>query len=480
MRRLKEAYRTVKPVPWILAACLLTSAGLNASTRTDSFLTTKRKLWPFAVIEYDTLTGQLLRRDRLGPLITDTFSQEPQISTLRPLWISFRWKERKYFHLLYPLFSYERDPSKLHWDLLNLIKFDHQRYKDGHFERQFSFFPFYFSKQSSGPDQSYKGLFPLYGDIRDFFSYNRVSWVLFPFYSKWERQDEITWATPWPFMKIRSGGGSRGLQLWPLLGRMQHPGHYDHRFFLWPFIYRHIDHQRREQPTKKLGILPFYASESGEGVESRTWLWPFFGYTRKEAPRYEEKRFLWPLWIKVRGEGETLDHWLPFFSRKQLGRDTFKRWWVWPFLKKERYLEKGLEVHKSQFLYFLYWSMEQRAPTFSAQKTHLWPFISFWDNGRGRRQFQFLSPLELFFPQDDVIRELYSSLFGLYRFEQKAPGHYDHNFLFKSITYEKKEEDYRFTIGPLLTVEPGSFEFLQGLLGRDSNDKTFQLFWMTF
>ena len=447
-------------------------------------------LWPIVVQQHDATTDTLDRIDFAGPLISQDFEQERTITALRPFWVDFRSTTNDTIeaaHFLYPLFNYQRTEDSRSWDIFRLIRFRRDLNKDSSVERSSTFFPLYFNRQNSDhPEKSYRGLLPIAGSVRNKLGYDRISWTLFPFYSKWERGEETTRATPWPFFKIRRGGGSRGFHLWPLYGRMERPGDYRKRFWLWPFIYHHRIHMDREVPTTKFGVLPFYASEYGEGqLESRTWLWPFMGYTKREEPRFHQRRYLWPLWVVSRSDDKRLNRWLPFYSLME-HPNYQRRWLLWPLFRKARYQEGTVDVTRNQFFFYLYWSMRQvsiedpEGP--AARRTHLWPFFSLWDNGHGRRQFQLFSPLEVFFQDNDAIRHLYTPLFALYRSEKKAPDHRRIELLFRLLTYESNPDTWRFNLGPLLTLGKRRFELLRGLVGinRNREEKEFKFLWRQF
>lgn len=443
--------------------------------------------WPIFVEESDPHTGEQRRIDIGGPFFSRTNAEKSRVWTFRPFWTRFSSLDNseEQMHILYPFYNYYRDPTGVRWDIFSLIRSRKDEHPSDLSESVFRVFPFYFSLQSSDPEKSYRGLFPIWGSLGNTLGYDRISWKLFPLYSKWERHDEVTWGTPWPFIRFREGGGSHGFQLWPLFGQMWRPGEYDQRFFLWPLIYYHKEHPWQERAREKWGFLPFYARVSGEGLISETWLWPFFGYTRQKSPRYSENRYLWPIWVVGRSEEKNMDRWLPFYLRVQRPADNYeRRWWLWPFFRKESYQQEGLDIVKHQFLYFLYWSMKQSRQGHpegsSVRKRHLWPLFSYWDNAQGRQQFQLFSPFEVFFPQDKVIREVYSPFFAIYRYEEREPGYSSHNFLFKLITYDKTPEMRRLTIGPLLTAESKGFEILHGLLGADFREKKFKLLWFEF
>ena len=105
----------------------------------------------------------------------------------------------------------------------------------------------------------------------------------------------------------------------------------------------------------------------------------------------------------------------------------------------------------------LYWSLEQRDPrrpsAAPAYKRHLWPLFSAWDNGAGQRQFQLFSPLEVFFPHSEPVRELYSPLFAVYRWERTAPDDSRGSFCWGLLSWHAAPARREFHLGPLFSRE---------------------------
>jgi hypothetical protein len=126
---------------------------------------------------------------------------------------------------------------------------------------------------------------------------------------------------------------------------------------------------------------------------------------------------------------------------------------MWPFYHQQEWTDAGLDQKKTQFLYFLYWDMEQRDParpsSATAHKTHLWPLYSRWDNGAGRQQIQALSPFEVFFQHDDRVRQLWTPLFSVYRYDRRSPDEVAASYLFNCIAYRRRAERWTLDLGPL-------------------------------
>ncbi len=360
---------------------------------------------------------------------------------------------------LYPLLTHREYATDERWSLFDLIIFEGPKNPDAPGVRGFDIWPVYFSRDTGKAATSYHAVFPIHGTMLNRLGYDRLSWTLFPLYARLERQGLVTTAAPWPFVKIYGGDGNRGFALWPLFGRWGKPGVYQNEFYLWPLIYRNESRMTAAQPTVSLGVLPFYARDQSAGALSETFVWPFFGYTHRWAPyHYRETRWFWPLWVQGRGDERLVDRWAPFYTHSIYKGDD-KRWVLWPIFRQEKWTDAGLAQTKTQFLYFIYWSLRERSAAqparFSAQKTHLWPLFSYWNNGAGRRQLQILSPLEVFFQDNEPVRLAYSPLFAVYRYEQTAPGDVRWSLLWDAITWRRSPSRREFHLGPLLSVTRG-------------------------
>ena len=317
-----------------------------------------------------------------------------------------------------------------------------------------------------------------------------MTWTLFPLYARFEHHGVTTTTAPWPIGKIITGDGQHGFALWPLFGWRAKAGVDREQYYLWPLIYKNEAKLGTPTPEVALGVLPFYARDQEAGALSETYLWPFFGYTHRTAPyRYDETRWFWPLLVQGRGDDRRINRWAPFYTHSTIKGDD-KHWVLWPLFREEKWNDGGLAQTKTQFLYFLYWSLQQRSAAHPAlapaQKTHLWPLLSYWDDGAGRRQLQVLSPLEVFFPYNEPVRLAYSPLFALYRYDQRAPGDVRGSFLWDAITWRRSPEQREFHLGPLLSVErgPGGGRVALGcgLLGlkRGPAERAWRLFLFDF
>jgi hypothetical protein len=418
----------------------------------------------------------------VGPLFFDQTAADGSISGgFRPFFVqekdaAGRTTETDY---LYPLLIRRTNETGSWWSLLELVNSSKPNgsASPGERVRSFDVWPFYFSRDTGDPATSYRALFPIKGTVVNRFGDDRISWTLFPFYGRFERHGVTTTTAPWPIVKILRGDGNHGFTVWPFLGWRAKAGAYREQYYLWPLIYKNESKLWQPKPDVNLGVIPFYARDESTDYLSETYAWPFFGYTHRTAPyRYDETRLFWPLLVQGRGDDRRINRWAPFYTHSTIKGDD-KRWILWPLYRREQWTDAGLAESKTQFLYFVYWSLRERSarnPALpSAQKTHLWPFFSFWDDGADHRQFQLLSPLEVFFQDNEPVRRAYSPLFAVYRYERSAPDDTRASFLWDAVTWRRSSQRREFHLGPLFSVDTGfgrrKIALLSGLIGMKRN-----------
>lgn len=386
-----------------------------------------------------------------------------------------------HLHILYPFFSWRAvKDDGYRWDVLTFIHHEHgpaTRRAAGHnADNQFDIWPFYFSNKTGDPATSYRAVFPIYGSVPGRLLQDRIGWFLFPIYSWSERNGTTTRAVLWPIFRRSTGNGVDGWKAWPLAGHetktSPETGSPLHKktFVLWPFYFNNTiwdaDNPGRE-PARALAVLPFYYRERAEGFRSDSYL-PFFGRTRRAAPYvYSENRYFWPLFVQGRGPEHRVNRWAPFYTySNHNGRE--KTWVLWPLWNQSR-MDDGLNSYdKKRFFFFVYNSVTQKrlAPEGAtpaqkaaieaqpaARRVSVWPLFTYWSDGRGRRQIQALSPLEVFLPKNEPLRLIWSPLFALYRYEQEAPGHVRHGFLWNFITHRREPGVREFHAGPFYSGE---------------------------
>jgi hypothetical protein len=435
----------------------------------------ERNFWPFWVGETDA-AGQVTAWQSLGPLIFEKTTGDGSAGGVRPLYV---WEknaagETIKASALYPIFTYHAGPGGSFWSVFSLINSASPRPGTPDKYHSFDLWPFYFSRQTGDPATSYHAFFPIFGTVKNrFIGMDQSSWVLYPLYGRFEKNNVVTTTAPWPIVKVTRGEGNRGLSLWPLFGWRAKDGAYHEQFYLWPFVYKNEHALWLPQPEVNLGVLPFYTRQQDTGSISENYFWPFFGYTDQTAPfRYHETRYFWPFLLQGRGDDYYVNRWGPFYTHSIIkGRD--KTWLLWPLWRQIRWNEAGLAQTKTTLFYFSYWSLTEHSLAHPqlppARRTSLWPLFTVWDNGAGRRQVQVPSPFESYFPTNGTIRLVYNPLAALYRYDRLAPGTMRQDFLFSFISYQRAPGRTEFHFGPFfkLQKDPAAarVSLLGGLLG---------------
>lgn len=460
----------------------------------------ERNGWPVHVAQQD-VAGHVTSWESAGPLIF----QKPAVdggttSGVRPFFIRTRDANGLTTEaaVLYPVFIYRADSDTYKWTILNLITGAGPKPEEATSStdqtKAFDLWIFWFSRQTGSPETSYRALFPIAGTIKNRFGKDELSWVLWPLYFRIEKNGAVTTSTPWPFIQVVRGT-EHGFALWPLYGSREKPGEFHRSFFLWPLGWNNTiqppdDAPPGTPPTRQHGFIPFYTHERRDGYIDENYVWPFFGYTDRTLPnRYHETRYLWPFLVQGHGDDRLVDRWGPFYTHS-IVKGMDKTWVMWPILRRAKWEDPGIAQKRTQFLYLLYWSQEQRSLTnpnaAPADRTHVWPFFSKWDNGAGRRQFQLFSPFDVFFPDNNWVRETWTPLFAIYRSDQRAPGDRRWSLLWRAVTWRHEYGEKEFHLGPLLSVESRPQQrrvaLGNGIFGwkRDPGDKGWHVFWFDF
>lgn len=480
-------------------------------------------VWPSSV-RYADAPSQSQVWSGAGPFLFRKPAADSEGNTasgFRPFWVRLTSPEGRFRagYVLYPLFSYTVDEDTYKWSLFELVRRWDRRAGAAAprsiFDQrgEFEVFPFWFSRQSGDPEMSYRGLFPIYGTVKNKLGFERLSWTLFPLYVENEKRGAVTTSTPWPFVRV-TRGAAHGWGLWPIFNYIDRPGVSRYETYLWPFGYNSIRYPSADDPPgtpprRDVGVLPFYTKSTGPGYINEDYLWPFFGYTdantkprggilglmkpsatENQTVHYHETRYFWPFLVQGRGDERFVDRWAPFYTHS-ISKGYDKHWFLWPLVRDAKWEDEGVDRHRTQFLYFLYWHEQQKpaghAQAPSAELTHVWPLFSDWDNGAGRRQWQIFSPLDVFFPGNEKIRHAWSPLFAIARHERWAPGEARTSLLWNAVTWEKHaaEERREFHVGPLLGVtqqaEEKRIAIGNGLFGfQHAAGRGWRMFWWDF
>jgi hypothetical protein len=459
---------------------LLIFAGLFGPSLSPTLEAEVDNFWPFYVSHRDSAVGRPDAVSSLGPLLARTDRDDERILSFRPLWTSFHHQTTGALqaHVFYPFVNWRDDGHSRSGHVLNLLQYRRNPDAGSTFLQAF---PFLFINDAPEPEASYRALWPLGGTLKNRFWRDEIRFALWPLFVQTRKDDEVRTHVPYPFVQMLDGPRSRGFGLWPLYGRFERENDYVHTWAFWPFHYHYRDKLDEPVPYERFGMLPFYTRETGAGLKSETYLWPFFGYTRESdpRPRYAENRYFWPFLVQGRGEERRVNRWMPFYTHETRPGYS-KRWYLWPLLELESWEHPGLERRRTSLLYFLFRDEQQLFSGTRARLSFLWPFYGYWNDGFDRRQFQVFDPLTVFFPSNRVVRENWTPLFALYRFDRRG-GNARHSLAWDLLSWERDPDGLRsFHAGPVFEWEKNShWAVLKGLIGsqRENGEWTLNLFW---
>ena len=444
-------------------------------------------LWP--LIDYRESPAEgFSNLSILGPLIKFQKHGEDWDVALRPFFYkSSHAKDRatsSYF--LYPVASQESTPEADTFQVLHLLQNSTFRKPDADEREESSMlFPFYISGESEEHGR-YRSFFPFYGNIYDRFWRDEYHFFMFPLYGSTVKRDTTTRHYLWPIFSTTEGENEDGFGVFPLYGESQKEGVYSKRFVLWPFYTAGETGLDTENPTRKRFFFPLYASTDSPEKTSRTYLWPFFGYTDDRGKKVEEVDYLWPLVRKVRGEKRNADIFLPFYSQETFpGRE--KRWYLWPLFKHEELKSEMFNQETDRVLFFLYRSSLESWPKDGAERrrTALWPLFLYQKSPAGVSSISLPAPVESIFDKEGIEKN-WAPLWRLYQRRWDGEGNSASTLLWNLYWHERRGTDLAYELFPLVsyrgTTQGTELRLLKGLINlkRSGEEQDLSLFWLPF
>ncbi|HEY1793011.1 MAG TPA: hypothetical protein VGG34_08830 [Opitutaceae bacterium] len=444
--------------------------------------------WPFLVQEKDE-AGKTVSWTGAGPFLFSGPTAAPEAGTaegLRPFYERVTGAGAVHYDVLYPIFYDRRYGDHYKWSVYSLINgygIDASETRaGGPKDRHFDVWPFYFSHETDTPIDTYTGLFPIAGSIKFRLGFSKIDWFLFPLYAQSRKSGITSTYTPWPFVRTVTGA-AKGFGLWPVFGTTRGPGAERHTFAFWPLIWDNtldpsLAATSNATPSHEVGFLPFYTRETGPGLLNENWLWPFFGRTERSIPNhFSERRYFWPFLVQGRGDDKLVQRWGPFYTHS-LDKGLDSKWVLWPFWHRRQWVDADLRQTKTQFFYFLYWSLDQESVSrpwlAHAYKRHIWPLASIWDNGAGSREVEAPSPLEVFFPENRDMRVSWTPLFSLYTHQRRPTGETRTSILWNAVTWRRNGPAglVELHVGPLLGMRRSGAGDSWSILGVDFGAKS--------
>ncbi len=306
---------------------------------------------------------------QVGPF----YEQKDEAFALRP----FVSREGEVTDVLWPLFTSHRD----WWRCLFVL---HEQSNDKGW--QFDLLPLFWVGREE--ENVYGGLFPLYGTHPHVLFLDRLSFVLWPLYTRYENlpRNLTTHAVLWPFFHWRDDGS---FGVWPLYVS-NHQRESFHQTALWPLVTwaRYEEDRDTAGAGSSWMLWPLYGQVRRRRESQHLVLPPLFSYARTLSTRGEEEgvrvRAPWPLFEYERTPRRTRLSVFPFYER--LDHHTYEAESSTSSIT--RFGWKLVELYPDETRVFPFWVSRSDGSYF-----RLWPF---WETTRGEDGAEQTRVLSLF------------------------------------------------------------------------------------
>lgn len=413
--------------------------------------------------------------------------KEPPSTTvaLHPLFLHRSGTNFIEMDLLYPIgrFLYTEDHATER--LFPIWWWKKRESESGATEVDWAVVPFFFGG-GGPPENTYFAFFPIGGTIKDFLTYDEINFVLFPIFGSTYRSqgNQSSYAILFPITGWGHGdNGWRWWRFWPLYGHSWYPGHYDRKFFLWPFWHSETNFLNTANPSEEWMLFPFYGQIERGAYHGRTVLYPFFGWEWNEETGYSNVDVPWPIVrIMKNASGRPYERQrvMPFYTHYR-GEEIDSTTYLWPIVWERYETTPAFDREKFIIAPFYYRYRSQRHQegrtvdegNWSPGGTDtLWPLFRRYEETDGHEQFDVLWPVP--WPRVAGFRENWWPFFSLFSRETDGAGAVSTRLVLDLFRSESNEYETRWSIpvlGGFRTTSEGLTEgsLLLGLL-RWSSD----------
>jgi len=329
-------------------------------------------------------------------------------------------------HYLVPLGTRLHDRREVVDQLLPLARFERRLDEEGPSWRFFMLPGILWAKHPSG--RVTRAFFPIGGRIEGSFTYDAITFVLFPLYLKTEREGRTAYHFLWPiFVFSRKEGLPTSWRAWPLYGA-SYSEFYTRWFFLWPLFHgqRNLAAGSRGVPEKRWSFWPIYSRTVRGSYRATSLLWPFFGWSSDSESGYWAWDGPWPI-VRIIRPGTSAQQiertrvW-PFYSYYS-GDGMESRWYLWPLVNRRR--EEYKDGERTASVVVPFWQRWERVDESGEPRsswTKLWPvhqtYASAADvdgRARSRSAFPALNPLW----HMPVVDDMYAWIYEIYTRETR-------------------------------------------------------------
>ncbi len=408
--------------------------------------------------------------DALGPLFTYRKDKEEKDVAFRPLFYSQTEPERYRLDYLFPFGGYERTETRVHSYFHFVYSNNRDLTEEPTRKKERSFLLAFWGETNRG--EPYGGFFPLYGNLKNRFGRDEITFLLWPLYSHSRQGESSAYTFLWPIFSVYTGT-REGFKVWPLVGYDRKEDDYRKTFFLWPIF----DFEKRnlftDDPTDVDMVWPLYVSFSSQKHIYRSVLWPFFSYTYNGYYDYNQWSAPWPFVMWGKGGGRSLFRIFPFYSRyhdegSESGYIAFPVFWYTRDEDEQtsHTLDRYLLFSKNETRV---WKKEDERE----RRLRVWPFFYYRQEREGR--VFFYSPCLLPFDIEGIEKN-WTPLLTLYEYRRNAQGESESKFLWGFYVHRRNSAREFYELSFLFRYYTAQdlvyFSVLRGLLEYRSQGST--------
>jgi len=452
--------------------CLLCFSG-KVFGYSDS-VETRINLWPLFTYSKEKKSPEK-EVTLFGPLVLYERELNFKKLSLRPFYTSITRPNKKEAFFLSPLGHYKKEPFYTFFGIAPII-FSKTRQDPftGNMTSYTNILILFWGKAPNG--EKYGGLFPLFGVFKDKFATKKITFFLWPLYTKVEYPEYNSTNILWPIFRFvySKNGKYSGFKIFPFYAHYKMNG-IERKFILWPFYIKEKATGKEQSYFSKTIVFPFFAKEKTRYSEKTVILWPFFKILKKKNPYYEEYDTPWPFLVRIKGKEVKAFKLWPLYTYTHTS--TSKDYCImWPFYcyESDSIQRGGLFFEKKEVRFLVVSKFGVINENGKRVEKHLkfWPFI-FWNamysaNGSVSYEhwyFPYLIPIK-----NRGVEQNYVPLLKLIDVK-KTPNRFKLNLLWGLFTVDKKKNrtvtELAFLFREVKDKKHHTFyiELLQGLLG---------------
>lgn len=373
--------------------------------------------------------------------------------------------ERTEMDVIWPFGHFRSDSEEGYSRFFPFWWWNRHTNEDGVSEVDWSVFPLLYGGSGSEKN-TYFAFFPFYGKLKDYFTYDEITFVLFPIYGSTVKNDGMqrSYGILPPFSGWGSNdSGASWWRAWPFYGSSTFASHYDRSFVMWPFWHSESNYLDTGSPSSEWLLWPFYGKVDQGAAHSRSILWPIFGWNWNDETGYSAWDGPWPL-VKIikNGGGHPYSETrvLPFYANYH-SQEIDSINYLWPIIWIREENTPGFHRDSTYVVPFYYHSKTTKKASSTSpspgkstegSSTLIWPLYRYESTPEGNTHAEALWPLP--YPKLYGFRENWWPFFSLYSHDERPDGSRTSRAILDLFRYESDSMSTRWSV-PVLGGRAG-------------------------